>query len=173
MRIELASLEGTEGRFTRTYEPGQLTLTDERVQLAEQLTVSGRIRQSQRKLEVDGQLSTTAQVECDRCLKFVSVPVTAEFSVQYVTPETYAASPTVELEETDMSVSVFDGEGIDVDELVSEQLLLALPSRILCTEDCKGLCPECGNDRNLKDCACDSAEVDPRWGALRELVNGK
>jgi uncharacterized protein len=122
---------------------------------------------------VKGQFSTTAQVECDRCLKPVDVPVTAQFNLEYVTPATYAASPAAELEETDMSLSVFDGETIDIDELVGEQLLLALPSRILCREDCKGLCPECGNDRNLQDCRCETAKVDPRWGALKELVNGK
>jgi uncharacterized protein len=106
-------------------------------------------------------------------LKPVGVPVKAEFTVDYVTPDAYAASTAAELEERDMSLSVFDGEAVDMDELVGEQLLLALPSRILCSEDCKGLCPECGNDRNLKDCNCGSEEVDPRWGALKELVNGK
>ena len=173
MRIELASLEGTDGRFAHQYEPGQIAVTDERVQLSQPLTVTGRVRQSQKRVEVNGHFSTTAQVECDRCLKPVDVPVTAEFNLEYVTPATYAASPAAELEERDMSLSVFDGETIDLDELVAEQLLLALPSRILCREDCKGLCPECGNDRNLKDCRCESAEIDPRWGALKEIVNGK
>jgi uncharacterized protein len=106
-------------------------------------------------------------------LKPVDVPVNAEFRLEYVTPEAYAASSAAELEERDMSLSVFDGDAIDIDELVVEQLLLALPSRILCQEDCKGLCPVCGNNRNLKECSCESAEVDPRWGALKELVNGK
>jgi uncharacterized protein len=172
MRIELASLE-TDGRFAHTYEPGQLALTDERVQLSQPLVVTGRVRRSQKTVEVDGQFKTTAQVECDRCLKPVDVPVSAEFSLEYVTPEAYAECSAAELEERDMSLSIFDGESIDVDELVGEQLLLALPSRILCSEDCKGLCPQCGTDRNVKECRCEAAEVDPRWGALKELVNGK
>jgi uncharacterized protein len=173
MRIELASLEGTDGRFAHTYEPGQLSISDERVRMSEPLTVTGRIRQSQRKVEVEGQFSTTAQVECDRCLKPLAVPVSSEFKLEYVTPETYSATPAAALEEGDLSLSVFDGEGLDIDEIVGEQVLLALPSRILCTEDCKGLCPECGVDRNLNSCKCESAEIDPRWGALKELVNGK
>jgi uncharacterized protein len=173
MRIELASLEGTDGRFAQTYEPGQLSISDERVRLAQHLTVTGRIRQSQRKVEVQGQFSTTVQVECDRCLKPVEVPVSSEFELEYVTPETYSATAAAALEEGDMSLSVFDGEGLDIDEIVGEQLLLAAPSRVLCTEACKGLCPECGVDRNLNSCTCESREIDPRWGALKELVNGK
>lgn len=173
MRIELASLEGNDGRFAVDYEPGQLALNDERVRLAQTLTATGRIRQLKNNVEVAGQISTRAQIECDRCLKFVEFPVDSNFTVEYVTPQTYEAMPAAELSETDLTVSVFDGEVIEVDELIGEQLLLSLPSRVLCQETCKGLCPVCGNDRNLVDCACESTEVDPRWGALRELVNGK
>lgn len=173
MRIELASLEGTDGKFVVEYAPGQLTLNDERVQLAQPLSARGRVRQLKGKVEVTGEISTRARVECDRCLKFVEFPVDAKFNVEYVTPQTYKASPAAELSETDMSLSIFDGGVLDVDELVGEQLLLSVPSRVLCQESCKGLCPVCGNDRNLKDCACESTEIDPRWGALKELVNGK
>jgi uncharacterized protein len=173
MRLELASLEGTDSKFAVEYQPGQLTLSDERVGLAQPLSASGRVRQLKGKVEVTGQISTHAQVECDRCLKLVEFPVDAKFNVEYVTPQTYEASPAAGLSETDMSLSVFDGKVLDVDELVGEQLLLAVPSRVLCQDSCKGLCPVCGNDRNLKHCACESTEIDPRWGALKELVNGK
>ena len=60
-------------------------------------------------------------------------------------------------------------ETIDIDELVREQVLLAVPERSLCQEDCKGLCPTCGADRNLKECGCESVEADPRWAALKNL----
>ncbi|HKZ03661.1 MAG TPA: DUF177 domain-containing protein [Pyrinomonadaceae bacterium] len=173
MRIELESLEGTDGRFAQTYEPGQLTLSDERVHLAQPAKVTGRIRQANGQVVVKGQISSLIQIECDRCLKFVEMPVEATFNLEYVTPQTYETRRAAELSERDMALSVFDGEAIDIDELVGEQLLLALPSRVLCQEVCKGLCPVCGADRNLADCACEPSEVDPRWTALKELVNGK
>ena len=60
---------------------------------------------------------------------------------------------------------------IDIDELVHEEILLAVPDHILCQDDCKGICPGCGADRNAVNCGCASAEVDPRWAGLKELVN--
>ena len=69
-----------------------------------------------------------------------------------------------------MSVSVFDGKGIDVDEVVKEQILLAVPTRMLCREDCKGICPECGTDLNKGECACKKDDIDPRWAALKNLT---
>jgi len=69
-----------------------------------------------------------------------------------------------------MSVSVFDGEAIDVDEIVKEQIVLAVPTRMLCREDCKGICPECGADRNKGDCNCATNDIDPRWAALKDLT---
>ncbi|PYS67386.1 MAG: hypothetical protein DMF69_23170, partial [Acidobacteria bacterium] len=54
-----------------------------------------------------------------------------------------------------------------------EQILLAVPSRSLCTENCKGFCPTCGADKNAGDCGCDEKDIDPRWAALKNLVDGK
>jgi uncharacterized protein len=65
---------------------------------------------------------------------------------------------------------VFDGEAIDVDEIVKEQILLAVPTRMLCREDCKGICPECGADKNTGECNCVTDEIDPRWAALKDLT---
>jgi uncharacterized protein len=64
---------------------------------------------------------------------------------------------------------VFDGEAIDVDEIVKEQILLAVPTRMLCRDECKGICPQCGIDKNTGDCQCVTDETDPRWAALKNL----
>jgi uncharacterized protein len=66
---------------------------------------------------------------------------------------------------------VFDGKAIDVDEIVKEQILLEVPARTLCREDCKGICPECGIDRNTGECDCTPKEIDPRWAALKSFRN--
>ena len=75
----------------------------------------------------------------------------------------------MELAEEDLALSIFDGEFIDVDEIVREQLLLAIPAQLICQENCKGFCPVCGADRNVTDCNCDATEIDPRWSGLRDL----
>ena len=169
MRIELDSLARSKGAFAHVYAPEELDLNDDRVRLSGSPEVSGTLVLKGKRLLLYGHLAARAQVDCDRCLRLVEIPVEAQFSLQYVTRLEYESSQAVELEEEDLTVSVFDGEGIDIDDLVREQVLLAVPERTLCREDCKGLCPTCGADRNLKPCGCESAETDPRWAALKNL----
>ena len=173
MRVELASLERQGGKFAHNYEPGELDLNEERVTLVVPPRVTGQVQLSDSKVTVRGEATAELQLECDRCLKSVTVPVSSSFEVEYVTPETYQADSAAELLDEDLFLSVFDGEVIDIDELVREQLLLALPAQILCQQDCKGLCPECGSDRNEADCKCEEAAIDPRWAGLKEIVNRK
>lgn len=170
MLVELASLERQVGGFVHNYEPGELELSDDRFIIAAPPRVGGRIRQSDAKVTVTGEVQAELQLECDRCLKSLSIPVSSAFEVEYVTPDVYQAGQGAELLDEDLSLSVFDGAVLDIDELVREQLVLALPSQVLCREDCKGLCPVCGGDRNLKDCQCQEAEIDPRWSGLKEIV---
>lgn len=173
MLIELASLERQGGKFAHSYEPGELDLNEERIKVTEPPRVSGRIQQSDAKVTVSGKVEANLHLECDRCLKDVPVPVSTEFRVEYVTPEIYRAGQAAELLDEDLTLSVFDGAVIDVDDLVREQLLLALPAQVLCEVECKGLCPVCGGDKNLKNCNCQEAEIDPRWAGLEEIVNRK
>jgi uncharacterized protein len=170
MRIELENLEGGRGDFAHVYQPEDLNPVDERVQIIEPATVSGKVRLAGHELFVNGHIETRAQVECDRCLKPVELPVSADFALEYITGAEYESSAVAELTEDELSVAVFDGEAIDVDEVVKEQVLLAVPTRMLCREDCKGICPECGTDLNTGECACKKDDIDPRWAALKNLT---
>jgi uncharacterized protein len=170
MRIELDKLEGTGGQFAHAYEPEELVLDDEHVRLTAWPQVAGTVRRDGHQVRLRGQITARAEVDCDRCLKAVDMPVETSFDVTYVPAADYGKGPeAAELQEDDLSLSVFDGEAIDVDDLVREQVLLALPTRALCGEDCKGLCPVCGADKNMDCCNCESTEVDPRWAALKDL----
>jgi uncharacterized protein len=170
MRIELENLEGGKGDFAHVYQPDDLNPVDERISLTEPATVSGKVRLAGNEVFVNGHVETGAQVECDRCLQPVETPVNTDFALEYMTGSEYESGGTAELTEAEMSVSVFDGEAIDVDEIVKEQIVLAVPTRMLCREDCKGICPECGADRNRGDCNCTTNDIDPRWAALKNLI---
>jgi uncharacterized protein len=170
MRIELENLEGSKGDFAHVYQPDELNPVDERVSLVALATVNGKVRLSGNEVFVNGHVETRAQVECDRCLKPVELPVNVDFTLEYISDSDYESIETAELTEAEMSVSVFDGTAIDVDEIVKEQILLAVPTRMLCREDCKGICPECGTDRNTGECDCVTNEIDPRWAALKNLT---
>jgi uncharacterized protein len=169
MRIELENLEGGKGDFAHVYNPDELNPVDERVRLTAPATVNGKIRLAGNEVFVNGHVDTRTQVECDRCLKTIELPVNADFELEYITGTEYESSEVAELTEAEMSVSVFDGHALDVDEIVKEQILLAVPTRMLCREDCKGICPECGTDRNTGECNCETKEIDPRWAALKNL----
>ena len=173
MRIELVNLEHGRADFAHVYQPDELGSFDERASLIEPAAITGTVRRAGAEVFVNGHLKTRAAVECDRCLQQVELPVDAGFELEYVTGPTYESTAAAELTEDEMLVSVFNGESIDVDEIVKEQVLLAVPTRTLCRPDCKGICPECGIDKNTAGCACETREVDPRWAALKNLSSGK
>ena len=170
MRIELENLEGGKSDFAHVYQPQELNPVDERVRLTGPADVKGRVRLSGNEVFVNGHVNARAEVDCDRCLQPVEAPVSADFALEYMTGSEYESSGAAELTEEQMSVSVFDGEAIDVDEIVKEQILLAVPTRMLCRDDCKGICPECGIDKNTGECQCVTDDIDPRWAALKNLT---
>jgi uncharacterized protein len=167
MRVELDRVK-SNGAFEHAYAPAELDLDDDQARLTGSPVVVGRVSRSGNEVRVRGKVNARAELDCDRCLTSVIVTVETEFDVAYI-PSPDRSLGNGELQADDMRQSVFDGEAIDVDELVREQVLLALPSRALCDEECKGLCPVCGKNRNIDACECGAAEVDPRWTALEKL----
>ncbi len=168
MRLELNKLEEEGGKFVRVYETNELPL-DTEVRLVQPAEVRGRIRRHGKEVELRGKLDAKLEVMCGRCLQPVQLPIVTEFNERFVRAVSWAAEEQHELQAEDLNVAVFDGEGIELDDLIREELLLALPANVLCRDDCRGLCPSCGIDRNLSDCQCESEEGDSRWQALKEL----
>jgi uncharacterized protein len=169
MRVELAKLDNNVGNFTHEYAAGEFVLDDDRVVVAGAPQVSGRITRTEDKVIVEGGFTALVEVECDRCLQPVDLPISSDFRLEYVTAETYVSFETVELAQDDLALSVLTGEFIDVDEIVREQVLLGIPTHTICQKKCKGFCPNCGADRNVTDCKCNATEIDPRWSGLRDL----
>ncbi|MBR5922574.1 MAG: DUF177 domain-containing protein [Clostridia bacterium] len=99
---------------------------------------------------------------CDRC------GVLASECHGVTIDKSLAAS--LERQESDTIIVVPDMR-LEVDELVYSEVILNLPTKHLCKEDCKGLCPKCGKNLNKGDCGCDLSEPDPRFEKLRELLN--
>ena len=170
MRIELESLEGGKGKFAHDYAPGELVIEDERLSLVVPPKVSGDIRREGDRVKVKGRVTGRIQLECDRCLKPVELAVDSKFKLEYVTPKEYAALQEGDLTEEQLDLATFDGEAIDVDALVTEELLLAAPDHLVCEEACKGMCAVCGVNKNVADCTCETKEIDPRWAGLKDLV---
>ncbi len=114
------------------------------------------------KLTAKATLDYTAL--CARCLCPVDSTLTVDFD------KTAAVKGTLENEDNDDYILAEDGL-VDIDEPLLEELLLELPFRHLCSEDCKGLCPKCGKRLADGDCGCDTKTIDPRLEVLRQLLD--
>ena len=170
MRIEVENLTAVGSPFEHTYGAEEVDLEDEGARLISAAAVSGKASRKGDEVRLRSEIQTELELLCDRCLTPARTPLAVEFDTSFIPREVEAAKDeNVELAAEDLILSAYDGEAIDLDELVREQVLLALPSRRLCKEDCEGLCPKCGTDLNAGRCSCEQVEVDPRWSALAGL----
>lgn len=109
-------------------------------------------------IEAEGKVTVT--MPCDRCVKDVDI------ELNFTMEETYVASGNAS--ENDESYS---GSSVCLDGAVKKSILSSLPMKVLCSEDCKGLCPQCGKDLNTGECGCKTDYIDPRFESLRSLFN--
>ena len=169
MIIDLIASGKSPFTFTAMFTPEEIDLEGENTELKSSVKIEGQLTKRIAQADLEGEISTVLVVECSRCLQPIEKSLNFTFDVNYVAPEHYSQAKEVELHEDDLEVALFDGQNIDIKELVREQILLNLPTQEFCSEDCKGLCPKCGANRNLIDCNCEEKEVDLRWQSLREL----
>lgn len=121
-------------------------------------------------IRVVGSLSTDLEILCARCLEPVPYPVKRHFDLLYrPAGSDIGEGKEVELQDKDAAVSYYEGGGIELTDLLREQVLLEVPLKTVCKEDCKGLCPHCGRNLNTGQCECTEAASDPRWEALKGL----
>lgn len=121
---------------------------------------------------VTGEFSGEVEARCVRCLKPLRLPIVEQFRLTLM-PRTAQDAPGAqgerEIEADDLDLAYYDEEVLDLQRLVSEQVLLLLDLYPHCRADCKGLCPECGIDRNEASCDCANNRVDARFAALQKL----
>ena len=120
---------------------------------------------------VTGRIETRLELECGRCLELFQIPVDSAFELRYVPQDQNAGEGEREIDEDDLTTAYYTDQTIDLGALMTEQFQLALPMKPLCSDDCKGLCPECGANLNKTTCGCAPKWQDPRLGALRGLLD--
>jgi len=117
---------------------------------------------------LNGRLAYSGRLECSRCLASYPFSTDDEFSL-LLYPHRKGDEPERELGRDELDVSFYDDPDVPVRPIVEERIQMAVPMKPLCEEDCKGLCPTCGADRNRGDCTCRNEATDPRWEALSKL----
>lgn len=115
------------------------------------------------KIRLKGNFSVILQIPCDRCLEDVAVPIELEFEQELIAEDKQTE------EEHDEMCSFLIGNEFDVNEFVKLNVLMNMPSKVLCHDDCKGLCPVCGNNLNDHECGCDSFVPDPRMARIKDI----
>ena len=126
--------------------------------------VRARLQSFAGSVLVEAELDFSVTMPCDRCCDLVTREFSPRFSHTVV-------RELVSGEDEDLIVA--PEERLDLDGLLTEDILLDMPSKFLCKPDCKGLCPVCGKNRNREECSCQRQEGDPRLAALRQLLEDR
>ncbi len=177
MLIEIQELELHPIDFAEEYLPGVLDLGPDLLQKAP-LKAAGRAQlieehhgkhQRIKDIRVSGELSTALELPCARCLEPVIQEVKRKFDLLYRPLGVDAGREEMSITGAEAEVSYYKGEGLLLEDAVLEQVLLAVPLKAICREDCKGLCPHCGANQNVEQCSCSEPMEDPRWTALKDI----
>ncbi len=126
---------------------------------------TGEISNNGKSLVLRGTVRLRFAVKCARCRKDI------ERDFEYELDETLVREKDNSDDNPD--VFVFSGNEADITDIVLNGFFMNVPGKFLCREDCKGLCPECGADLNEGDCGCSDDMIDPRWEALKKIMDGK
>lgn len=120
-----------------------------------------------RRLLIRGESDVTLSVPCDRCL--AEVPL----RLHLVIDKDFPIEPLLSLEDDDHleQLEYMNGCQLDADRLIYGEILFAWPGKVLCADDCKGICAKCGANLNEKECGCDRTVPDPRMAAFQEVFN--
>jgi uncharacterized protein len=120
-------------------------------------------------IRLKGGLSTRLQVACARCLEPVEHDLSRKFDLLYRPQGSDAGHEELSVTDAEAEIGYYKGDGLELDDVLREQVLLAVPLKSLCREDCRGLCPHCGKNLNEAQCSCTPVEEDPRWAALKDI----
>lgn len=170
MQFDLTRLSSDTERVLREYPAEAFAGAAEDYRVAGPVRLQFDITRSENRYHLVGQLSAVLELSCSRCAETFPWPVAAEFDLQYLPQSANVGEGELEVAEEDLGVAFYEQETIDLGLLLREQFYLALPMKPLCSPECKGLCPQCGANRNQADCGCEATWEDPRLAPLRRLL---
>jgi len=177
MFLEIKELEAHPIDFDESFAPGTIELIHEVRQL-EPITSSGHVdlveehhgkHEVIQDIRLKGKLATRLELLCARCLEPVTQDVKRDFDLLYRPLGTDAGKEELSVTGVEAEIGYYQGGGLELEDVVREQVLLSVPIKALCREDCKGLCPRCGQNLNEAQCSCASAPADDRWSALKQI----
>lgn len=172
MFLSVREMEVRKLRLDEIFAPGEIQFFDNKLRQATPLHVVGTaelLRNTEGEIRIRGRLTVRMEAECDRCLEAASFPIDTTFDLFYEPAAAGRVGEEIEIEAGEIEIGFYEGQGLELESILREQVLLTLPMQRICRGDCKGICPVCGQNRNLVQCGCQLKPVDDRWAALRNL----
>lgn len=168
MILDLSHIRQPETAFSRRYEASAFDGRGVGFRVAAPVDLALAIRKDRDRFHLTGSVRTVLELTCSRCAEPFALTVDAPVDVRYL-PQSENVASEHEIEEDDLSDAFYRDDQIDLGQLMDEQFYLALPMKPLCTAECRGLCPNCGTNLNLKTCTCEVRWEDPRLAGLKAL----
>jgi len=177
MFIEIRELELHPVDFNESFGAGVIDLGADYHQTSD-LQASGRAQlveehhgkhRTIKDIRLNGQLAGRLEMACARCVEPVAQDVERSFDLLYRPLGVDAGREELSVTGAEAEISYYQGEGLLLEDVIREQVLLALPLKVICRQDCKGLCSQCGKNLNDEQCSCAESLEDPRWSALKDL----
>lgn len=171
MYIETKEI-GPEGLvIDRRIDAFPLRLRDGEEIRVDRAHLAGELVREEGGISFSGDIETAATLPCSRCLETYPLPLHLHFDLLYTVRPEHATRGESRVDEEQVTMTQYNGERIDLAALLAEQVYLGLPLKPLCRADCRGLCPQCGTNRNQGTCACREARAeDPRLLILKKLL---
>jgi uncharacterized protein len=177
MFIEIKELELNPIDFREEFRPGVIDFGPD-LRPRTSLLVSGRAQLVEERhgkherikdIRITGDLATALELDCARCLEPAVQKVTRKFDLLYRPLGSDSGRAELSVTAAEAEIGYYQGEGLMLEDAVREQVLLDLPLKVMCREDCKGLCPHCGTNLNVGLCSCAEPVEDRRWAALKDI----
>jgi len=168
LRITLAELEIHWVSVAETYRPGSLDYHGAEFRQTAPLQLKATAELLGAEIRIGGHLETRLEANCDRCLGPVEIPVSCDFDLFYRPLQSIAKEEEIEVPAEEMEVGFYTGDGIELADVATEQVILFVPMKVVCRPECRGLCPECGANLNLTKCNCAPRRKDSPFASLQE-----
>jgi uncharacterized protein len=176
MRYNVAQLvKGPTGAFRQYDLQADVRNLDPELELVGPLVGSVTLMRTSQGILVTGNLRTQLRTECRRCLEPCDVGVEIELEEEFYPIVRIDDAPVDDVPATDRdeALRIDEHHILDLSEVIRQAIWLAAPMEALCRPDCAGICPNCGGNRNLGECQCDQAPIDPRWATLQALLSNE
>jgi uncharacterized protein len=164
MKVPLLHLENGLHQFEGSIQGSSLNFAENKI-YSDNIHVDVEFNKYEKNLKCSIEIDTIAHYNCDRCLESYSLPFNEGFELLF-----HIGSNDFETDEDDVVFIAPEKAEIDLTDWIIEYLILSLPMKNLCREDCKGICAGCGVELNYENCRCDKETIDPRLEKLRDLL---